>query len=230
MDESSLMLRPRCVCKDQRKRDYAANNSLRTKPFHHCTTQDMRNSVSVSRREDLCGWEINQLVLLHDDLGIVEWFSDEERQIFPTANRAGWCRRSLFGCVASRSTDNRLQTTQTDVSTMNIFSAQLHQISLRRDNFNNPEMKSSMTQIKSDKKDRENRQHFFLNKPQGHKSKADISDPYRTLEERGRRLPGRYKAVESALNPSPKYVTWREDLQKRESQRSTRVWKIYDNL
>ena len=29
-----------------------------------------RNSVSLARREHLCGWEISQLVLLHDDLGI----------------------------------------------------------------------------------------------------------------------------------------------------------------
>lgn len=140
---------------------------------------------------------------------------------------SGWCRRSLFGCVASRSADNRLQTTQTDVSTMNIFSAQLHQISLRRDNFNNPEMKSSMTQIKSDKKDRENRQHFFLNKPQGHKSKVDISDPYRTLEERGRRLPGRYKAVESALNPITKICNLERRLAEK---RKSKIDKGVENL
>lgn len=28
-----------------------------------------RNSSIVSRGEDLCGWEISQLLLLHDDLG-----------------------------------------------------------------------------------------------------------------------------------------------------------------
>lgn len=29
-----------------------------------------RNSVNLARPERLCGWEISQLVLLHDDIGI----------------------------------------------------------------------------------------------------------------------------------------------------------------
>ncbi|KAL9950764.1 hypothetical protein ACROYT_G043321 [Oculina patagonica] len=182
------------------KRNYTFNDSLRTRPIHHFSTQDMRNSLSVSRREHLCGWEISQLVLLHDDLGIVEWFNDAERQIFPGANKEEWCR-SFFGRVTSRTSENRLQPAQNDIPALNTFSTRLHEICLKRNTLNNPEMMPSMTELrKADRDIEEIRQHFVSCKP-GHKAKADMHDPHRAIEGRERRFDGYSKPL---LNPISK--------------------------
>ena len=36
-----------------------------------CLYLSYRNSLSLARREHLCGWDISQLVLLHDDIGLI---------------------------------------------------------------------------------------------------------------------------------------------------------------
>ncbi|PFX21623.1 hypothetical protein AWC38_SpisGene13869 [Stylophora pistillata] len=164
------------------KRDNGVNqDSLRTKRFQHFSAQDLRNSSSVSRG-DLCGWEISQLLLLHDDFGIVEWVKDEERSMFSVTNETGWCH-SYFGCLTPRSAVSILETAQNDGSAMDTFSCRLHEETSGPLTANNLHALRGMPK-QPDKQDEELRQTLPTNRTARNVRMNTSFDPSRLPERR----------------------------------------------
>lgn len=126
--------------------------------------------------------------------------------------------------MTSRTNENRLQPAQNDIPAINTFSTRLHEVCLKRNILNNPEMMPSMTeQRKADKDIGEIRQHFVSNKP-GHKAKTDMHDPYRAFERRERRLDEYTKPV---LDPISKICNLERRLA---AKRKTKIDKGMESL